>query len=185
MNTEIFNVIHDITGFNDTIDAIVVFCAKYLVYILFAVAVAAISYLAVKRQWRPVIFFGIQLAATFAVILIASHFYPSQRPFVVDPSITPLISHDPNQSFPSSHTAVSFAIALGLLFFTRFKGLGLLAVIAAGIIGIARIAAGVHWPLDIAGSMGAALLAAILIAIPYRITRPNTSSVQFDRPDKA
>lgn len=179
MNTEIFNVIHDITGFNDTIDAVVVFCAKYLIYLIVAAAVGVIAYSAYKKQWRPIIFLIANFVVTFGLAFIAAQLYPSDRPFVVNSSVKTLIQHVADQSFPSTHTTIAIALALGLVFFTRFKGVGLLAIIATGVIGLSRIAAGLHWPLDILGALSAGLVASILVGIVYRITRPNTSAVQF------
>lgn len=184
MNKEIFTMINELAGQDPLTDSIIIFCAKYLVFILVGVAATLIGYLIYKRQWRPVIFFGANLILTFAFLLIASKLYISARPFVGNSDVTMLISHAANQSFPSDHTTVSIAIAFGLTFFTRYKFIGLLAIITACIIGFARIVAGVHYPLDILGAIGVGAAASIVVGIISTASAAKQSSMRFDPPKK-
>ena len=179
MNQELFNVINEFAGKNHIVDAIVIFCAKYLIYILFAAAAGLIGYLVYKRQWRPVIFFSANLALTFALLLIASKLHLSDRPFV-DGKATMLIHHAATQSFPSDHMTASIAVAFGLTFFTRYKFIGSLAIIAACLIGFSRIVAGVHYPLDIAGAIAIGIVASICVGVAYAMTKGKQQSVKFD-----
>lgn len=55
----------------------------------------------------------------------------------------------PEQSFPSGHTACSAAAARALS--REYPKTGIAAGVAAVAIGIARIAKGAHWPLDVCG----------------------------------
>ena len=52
-------------------------------------------------------------------------------------------------SFPSTHTASAFALAATII--THNKKLGILYLIMAALVGIARIFAHVHYPVDIIG----------------------------------
>jgi undecaprenyl-diphosphatase len=83
--------------------------------------------------------------------------------------------HD--HSFPSGHTATSFAAATILTAFApRLAPLWFLLALA---IGFARLYVGVHYPLDIAG--GAALgvvTALLLLAITRRQSRAGTQSAR-------
>ncbi len=179
MNQELFTLINEFAGKNDIVDMVAIFCAKYLIYILFAAAAGLVGYLAFKRQWRPVIFFGANLVVTFGLLLVASKLHLSDRPFV-DGQATMLISHAANQSFPSDHMTAAIAIAFGLTFFTPYKFIGGLAIIAACLVGFSRIVAGVHYPLDIAGAIGIGLVASICIGVVYSITKDKKQSVRFD-----
>ena len=85
--------------------------------------------------------FGAYIASVFLKNLFAV-----PRPFLVDPSIHALIQ-ETDFSFPSGHATTFMALAV-ILFSINHKA-GKLAFIAALIIGIARIFAGVHTPLDI------------------------------------
>jgi membrane-associated phospholipid phosphatase len=86
------------------------------------------------------------LAVLFAVWAF-KFIYPTPRPFVTL-DITPLFyTFNHFSSLPSSHTAFYTALSVSAYFCRR--RLGVLAIIAALAIGMARIASGVHWPIDI------------------------------------
>ncbi len=88
------------------------------------------------------------------------HVYHDARPFVSDHSTRLLISHAPDNGFPSDHGLVAFAVAGAILPWHRL--LGVLALGTALLIGIARIYVGVHWPSDIAGAAAIGLFAAAI-----------------------
>lgn len=180
MNKEIFTMINELAGQSKLTDSIITFCAQYLIFVIAAIAIGLIARLIYRRQWRPVIFFAANLLVTFALLLIASKLYTSARPFVDDGTVTVLIKHAANQSFPSDHMTAAIGIAFGLSFFTRYKFIGLVAVIAACIIGFARIAAGVHYPLDILGAVGVGIVSSIIVGVVYFATGRKESSVRFD-----
>jgi undecaprenyl-diphosphatase len=129
-------------------DSIVVFGAKYLfllviVFWILAWRQAAGSH---KKQLVWATIFALILAAILDKIV--SKLYYDPRPFVTH-HIAPLITHTADNGFPSEHTLFSMTIAATLLFF-RPK-LGMVAIAAALLVGIARVAANVHSPIDIAG----------------------------------
>lgn len=105
--------------------------------------------------WVSLTLIGVLIAAT----LLKKTIHIS-RPFVTDPNLHPLfVLHD--FSFPSQHAAI-FA-ALAVMLFTINRRAGLMAGAAALIIGIARILAGVHTPIDILGGYILGTLFAILV----------------------
>ena len=53
----------------------------------------------------------------------------------------------PDPSFPSDHAAAAFAIAFAILAFSRRAGMRFL--VAATLIGLSRIALGLHYPSDV------------------------------------
>ena len=70
------------------------------------------------------------------------------RPFEYSDLIVPVVRELPDSfSFPSGHTATSFAVALILL--RADKRIGIPAVIFASLIGFSRIALRVHYPTDV------------------------------------
>ncbi|MCU1588102.1 MAG: (type 2 phosphatidic acid phosphatase) family protein, partial [Frankiales bacterium] len=82
------------------------------------------------------------------------------RPFQ-DHRLHQLIAHNPGQSFPSDHATAAFACAIAaLLLLSRRWGVVLLALATA--IGVARVAAGVHYPIDVLGSLVVAALGGLL-----------------------
>ena len=87
--------------------------------------------------------------ATIAWFLVDAikFFFPFPRPFM-ELGLTPLVLvSDPFGSFPSGHAA--FFAALGLTIYLRDKKAGAWFLAGALLIGLARIATGVHYPLDI------------------------------------
>lgn len=83
----------------------------------------------------------------YAVTEFIKAVFPTLRPFQVQ-NIIPLTTTIPGDgAFPSSHTAVGFALAITIL--KHDKKIGILYLIMAGLVGIARIIAHVHYPIDI------------------------------------
>lgn len=70
------------------------------------------------------------------------------RPFQVIPDLVTVINPPYGYSFPSGHTASSFAAAFA--FYRNLpKGGGIPALILASLIGLSRIYVGVHYPTDV------------------------------------
>lgn len=94
------------------------------------------------------------------IITSAIHFfYEHPRPFAVL-GFTPLIPES-GSSFPSGHMAFFFALALVVWYANKKWGAWFL--ILSFLMGIARIYAGVHWPLDILGGIAVGVASAVFI----------------------
>jgi len=83
--------------------------------------------------------------------------FPTLRPFQFNDSLPLTLTIPTDGAFPSSHTAVGFALAVTIL--KHDRKVGILYLIMAGMVGIARIIAHVHYPIDI---MGGALLGTVI-----------------------
>jgi len=75
------------------------------------------------------------------------YFYPSPRPFEVFDNIKLLFTHGGGDSFPSGHATFFMALAIALSAY--HKRLGIVYIFGALAIGLARVIAGVHFPIDI------------------------------------
>lgn len=83
----------------------------------------------------------------WAISEMIKYVFPTLRPFQVA-NILPLTATIPGDgAFPSTHTAVSFALAVTII--KHDKKVGILYLIMAGLVGVARIMAHVHYPIDI------------------------------------
>lgn len=82
------------------------------------------------------------------------------RPFTVM-KVKLLISHFANNSFPSTHTIMSFASA-ATLFFNSHK-LGKHALFIAGFVGLSRVYIGVHYPTDVIAGIIIGLTSAFVV----------------------
>ena len=90
------------------------------------------------------------------------HLWHHDRPFVDHPHQTfLLVPHGADNSFPSDHATVAFAIAFAVLAFHRRLGAVFLA--GAVLVGLDRIAVGVHYPVDVAASVVVGCAAALVV----------------------
>jgi undecaprenyl-diphosphatase len=105
------------------------------------------------------------LAAAAVALLsnqVISHLWERPRPFAAHRGSTHLLSApSPDPSFPSDHAAAAFAIAFAVLAFSRRAGVFFLA--AATLIGLSRIALGLHYPSDVLAGIVVGWTAAMLV----------------------
>ena len=129
---------------------LIIFGAKYLLWVL--IGMAFIWFLKQPRErQKRIIFFAITaFPVIYAVSRIVAGFYYNPRPFVVD-NFTPLIPHEPNNGFPSDHTLLSAAVAT--VIYPLSKKVGAISWVMAILVGTSRVLAGIHHPIDIAGSI--------------------------------
>ena len=148
------------------LDVIAVFFARYFEFFLiyFLLLFLARGF---KKYWQMVVqsFLGAVLARLVIVELIR-WLWPRPRPFVVN-DVNLLFEYSSTQaSFPSGHAAFYFAIATVVYF--HHKKAGILFFISAFLISLARVFAGIHWPLDIlAGALIGALSSIFIIFLWY------------------
>lgn len=93
---------------------------------------------------------------------VLAHLFTEARPFVAHRGhVDQLLAHAADNSFPSDHTAVGFAVAAGLWWVRRRLSiaLGILALI----VGLSRVVAGLHYPVDILGGAIDGVAAAALL----------------------
>ena len=110
---------------------------------------------------------GISAVVALLVNAVLGHLWYHARPFADHPKQTVLlVHHGADNSFPSDHASVAFAVAFAVLVFHRRLGIVLLAV-AVGV-GLDRIFVGVHYPIDVLTSVFVGLGAALVVTFPGR-----------------
>jgi membrane-associated phospholipid phosphatase len=110
---------------------------------------------------------GISAVVALLVNAVLGHLWYHARPFADHPKQTVLlVHHGADNSFPSDHASVAFAVAFAVLMFHRRLGIVLVAV-AVGV-GLDRIFVGVHYPIDVLTSVFVGLGAALVVTIPGR-----------------
>jgi undecaprenyl-diphosphatase len=111
---------------------------------------------------RAVVAAGLSAGLGLAVAQVMSRIVDRPRPFVAHPHAVHLFSpHAADPGFPSDHATAAFAIAVALLL--RSRRWGALALAAATILAVTRVAMGIHYPTDVlAGAVVGALSALIL-----------------------
>lgn len=150
LNISLFYFFRQFAGVSPALDSIIVFFASYLTYILVAALVLGVFFWSAVRHHK-VRAVGTALLAAFASRGIAVEsirfFYHHPRPPAMLPDIRPLIT-ETSYSFPSGHAA--FFFSLSAVVYSYDKRWGVVFFIASALMGLARIAAGVHFPADIA-----------------------------------
>ncbi len=151
MNQELFTLLHGFSFQYPLVDGLILFLAELFGVLL---VLALIAYVFVcQRSWRSAavhiaVFVGVALLARL-IAEIPKLAVASPRPFVVFPDIATLLTHsEPLKSFPSGHVTFFAALATAVFFYRRNVSVWLF--VGAFFIGIARVIAGIHWPLDIA-----------------------------------
>ena len=146
----VFTFLYNTLGPDSMFSGITLFIGQWFPYIL--VLIPLVYELFLRDQGGTVrALFRIYTApvVAYGIVAITKFLHPLPRPFADTVlNIAPLIQgENPNGSFPSSHTAI-FA-ALGVAMYFCNPKLGKWFLLSALLIGIARIGAGVHWPIDI------------------------------------
>lgn len=138
---------------------IIIFCAKYLVFIVALIAVA--YWVRLNKNRKIQLAWSVVAGVIAALVLakVAGKFYYHPRPFVVD-HIKPLVAHGNDNGFPSEHTAVAMTLATVLYFYRRKLAAGLFVL--SVLVGLGRIWAHVHSPLDILGGLVIGLVGGLI-----------------------
>ena len=129
-------------------DSLIIFCAKYLFLLIPLLALGA--WLQASKKAKKQMLLAAFIAVIAAVILdkIAGKLYYDPRPFVSH-HLKPLVAHAADNGFPSEHTLFSATLAVLLYIYRPRLGIAALAIALA--VGVARVAAHVHSPIDIIG----------------------------------
>lgn len=102
--------------------------------------------------------------------IILKNLISRPRPFVALKELTLLVRKPRETSFPSGHTASSFAAATVILLGSgsKEKGhkvrrlFGVMAIVLAALIAFSRLYLGCHYPLDVIGGLGSGIACALI-----------------------
>jgi undecaprenyl-diphosphatase len=159
MNNTIFFFFYNLTHHSQIFNNVVIFFAVYFPYLVVILAGLFLLFhhevfraenpfqvfLQKKKEILLVFFSGI---VAYLVASILKIFIHTLRPFDAFPNVHALIS-ETGYSFPSGHSTFFMALAFSIFF--SHKKAGYVFMFFALLIGIARIIAGVHFPIDILG----------------------------------
>ncbi len=217
LNYLLFQKINAPAGSHPLFDTVMIFCANLLIFCwpLFLLLVWGVPLNWRKRALSPaeaelleqrrsvVLWVAFACLLAYAFNLLLEHLIFEPRPFVTH-TVHQLITHPADDSFPSDHSAWSFAV-FGLLLFVLIPAmltalrrpsidshqspfpllivptlLLILAFVIACTIGVARIYVGVHYPGDILGGSIDGLIAALLITLLSRwLSQPTQAVLRF------
>ncbi len=159
MDEIIFGTLHSLAGKNIVLDYVLIFCAAYLQYVI---GVVLLYYSLWPHRRLRLAITAVVSAAIARIFLktIIVFFWARERPFVDLQDVQQLITHaDETSSFPSGHALFFFALATVAYQYDRKLGRWLFG--GATLMGLARIAVGVHWPSDIVAGAVLGMLTAL------------------------
>jgi len=167
LDHSLFFALYNLAGYGNAGNFLIVFFGEYFLYPVLIVF-AFFTY----QSWRkggmvklyPYAIASVSaIVARFGLASLIRLFYHRPRPFLAL-SLPHLIT-DNTSSFPSGHTIFLFALATATYFFN--KKLAFFLYISGAVIGLARVAGGVHYPSDI---LSGALLGTLTGVIIYKLS---------------
>lgn len=186
-NLQGFIFLNHFLGHSDIVDNGIYFFAQY--YVLFLVA-ACLWYIYYDYRHDSVRQFKINLAALMAVLVaifswleLVRYLFPYPRPFIALDVAHLFVVNSP--SFPSGHTIFIFGMATGLYFYGQGKRdknnktahrpknidahkLAFFFALSGIVVGLARVASGVHYPFDIVGGAIFGVIIGIVVELVVR-----------------
>lgn len=166
MNDTIFFSLHNLTYKSELFDKMVVFFANDFLYVVVFLAIFFLIFHRTKSFFRDGFFVVLSGGVAWGLAYIIKNLLQTPRPFLVFTDIAPLIQES-GFAFPSGHTAPLAAIAFAI--FILNKKIGYIFIFCALLVGVSRVVAGVHFPIDILGGfILGAIVAYVLKFANYR-----------------
>jgi undecaprenyl-diphosphatase len=149
INISVFRAINDL-GFHLTfLNPIMVFFAKYGVFLL-ALWMILFWFLAKEKVWARIVLVGSVVSFVFSEVIgkVLGKFIEHVQPFATLSNVNKLMTHEIDNSFPSDHAILVFSICT-MLFLGSKSSKRVSFLIFATMIGFSRIWVGVHYPIDV------------------------------------
>lgn len=162
-------------------DLIVTFFASFLIYFLFA-GLLVLWFVDGKIKKEQVIHALFAAFIAWLISALTKYFFPTLRPFMINGKEVDVLIKPLDGAFPSGHTAESFALAVTV--FMHDRKIGWLFLIGALVVGLARVLANVHYPVDILGGAFLGTLVAVIIEKIHFLELINTLSPRRRRKNK-
>ena len=166
LDYQFFRAINGLAGSNRALDAFMIVCAKY------APVVFALTLIGLWLRWtyqsqRGAFMAGVSALSALGIGQLVGAAFPRDRPYLAH-TVTLLITHAPDTSFPSDHATLAFAVGVTVWLFNRKVGAALLlfGVVTA----FARVFVGAHYPTDVVG--GALLGGIVSVAMARLVSSP-------------
>ena len=102
------------------------------------------------------------------VNLIMKNLFARTRPYILFESLVSLVGEESDFSFPSGHSAISFAVATVILLCLP-KRLGIPAIILASLIALSRLYVGVHYPTDVIAGVAVGIACAFIARLIFEL----------------
>ncbi len=178
MNNDIFYFFYSFAHQSTLGDYLIIFFAEIFPYIILVLAFLFVlchkdiqkvknPFYLLKQKWREILIVFFSSVLAWIIGYLFKNIFMELRPFLALPNVMPLWVEG-GYAFPSGHSTTFMALAFSI--FLIHKKVGYLFILSALIIGITRIMAGVHYPVDILGGF---VLGILISYITNRIFTKN------------
>jgi undecaprenyl-diphosphatase len=142
------------------INLAITFLASFLIWLMFA-GLLVLWVIDGKIKKEQVIHALLASISAWLIAELIKSLIPTARPFLLNghPVETLTLPHD--SAFPSAHSALAFSLAVTIWLHNR--KVGWLYLISACVVGMARILANVHYPVDILGGAFVGVITSLVI----------------------
>ena len=161
MNNLIFYKLYSLAHQSYFLDSIIIFCARYLIYIVIIFVFFFIIYKnsdelfdirkpfnEIRIKFNKLVFVFSSVIVGYIASSILKDTFKHPRPFIVfADKVKPLFLHGGMDSFPSGHATFFGALILSTFYIN--KKLGIFCLVTGLLVGMARVAVGIHFPVDI------------------------------------
>jgi undecaprenyl-diphosphatase len=141
-------------------DLIVMFFASFFIYFIFA-GLIVLWFIDGKIKKEQVVHALVACLIAWTVAALIKHFFPTLRPFVINGQEIDVLIRPKDGAFPSEHTVLAFALAVTV--FMHDRRIGWWFLLSALIVGISRVIANVHYPIDIVGGSFLGTMVAVVV----------------------
>jgi undecaprenyl-diphosphatase len=150
MNEFLFRWLNNFAGRASALDALILFFTDslgiVLVFTLFLYIMHAFYHERSAKARRTLEAFVVACLAWMIGFVIKA-IVAAPRPFLELSEVRRLLAYGDTDAFPSGHATFYFALAGAI--FLHDKKLGIVSLLVAALIGLARVMAGIHWPGDV------------------------------------
>ena len=140
-------------------DFTIEFFATFLIWFLY-VGLIVLWFIDGRIKKEQVIHAILASLIAWTIVFLIKRFFPTLRPFVLNGGEVDVFIKPTDGAFPSAHTALAFSLAVTV--FMHNRRWGWFYLIWALAIGIARVLANVHYPIDIVGGALIGTLVAVI-----------------------
>ncbi|MGD0523462.1 MAG: phosphatase PAP2 family protein [Candidatus Microgenomates bacterium] len=146
-------------------DLLITFLASILIWCLY-LALLILWALKFKIKKEVVLHAILASFVAWGISEMIKNLLPSMRPFNINNGPIYTLTKPFDNAFPSGHAAAAFGLAMAIWFHNR--KVGLVFLIGAMLVGVGRVLANVHFPIDITvGSLIGILVAYVLRRIHF------------------
>ena len=148
INEVIFRFLNNFASQDKLFDAIIIFLTdSFGLLLIFGLLIFLFTHKHKEDNLRNIFVILISAIIAWLISKAIKFFYFFPRPFETLDNVNLLFEYGDGDSFPSGHATFFSALATSFYFYHKY--LAIIYIIGAILIGISRIVAGIHWPLDI------------------------------------